>query len=95
MAVQLMEIPEVTILQAIDAEIKEKNLVAKPINGKDAVFLAALYQSEIGCARHLKRILEVKPLWGRIDVDKAIPWVEEKTSLTLSNSQQQAIPRRQ
>ncbi len=46
---------------------------------------------EVGCARHLKRLREGKPPWGTIEVDKAIPWVEEKTGLTLSDSQQQAI----
>ena len=50
--------PEAIILQAIDAELEEKNLVAEAIDGKDAVFLAPLYQSEVGCARHLKRLLD-------------------------------------
>ena len=67
MAVQLLEIPEATILQAIDAELEEKNLVAEVINDKDAVFLAPLYQSEVGCARHLKRLLDGNTPWGAIE----------------------------
>ncbi|RQW83074.1 MAG: hypothetical protein EHM62_02650 [Methylococcus sp.] len=73
MAVQLLEIPEGTILQAIDAELEEKNLVAEVINDKDAVFLAPLYQAEVGCARHLKRLSMGHTPWGAIDGDKAIP----------------------
>ena len=91
MAVQLLEIPEATILQAIDAELEEKNLVAETIDSKDAVFLAPLYQSEVGCARHLKRLLDGNTPWGAIDADKAIPWVEGKTGLSLSESQREAI----
>ncbi|MFM2006214.1 MAG: hypothetical protein RLZZ09_1869 [Pseudomonadota bacterium] len=91
MAVQLLEIPEGTILQAIDAELAEKNLVAEVIDGQDAVFLAPLYQAEVGCARHLKRLSLGRTPWGAIDADKAIPWVEGQTGLSLSDSQQQAI----
>jgi exodeoxyribonuclease V alpha subunit len=91
MAVQLLEIPETTILQAIDAEIAEKNLVPEIIDDKEAVFLAPLYQAEVGCARHLKRLTEGEHPWGAIEVDKAIPWVEGKTGLSLSDSQRQAI----
>ena len=91
MAVQLLEIPETTILQAIEAELDEGNLISEPIGGQDAVFLAPLYRAESGCARHLERLLMGSPPWGAIDVDKAIPWVEEKTGLTLSESQRDAI----
>jgi exodeoxyribonuclease V alpha subunit len=91
MAVQLLEIPEATILQAVEAELAEGNLISEPIGEQEAVYLAALYRSETGCAKHLLRLLEGSPPWGAIDVDKAIPWVEEKTGLTLSESQRQAV----
>ncbi len=45
----------------------------------------------MGFARHLKRRTEGERPWGAIQVDKAIPWVEGKTGLSLSDSQRQAI----
>ena len=57
MAVQLLEIPEAIILQAIGAEITEGNLVSEPIADQEAIYLAALYRSETGCAKHLSRLL--------------------------------------
>jgi len=91
MAVQLLEIPEPTILQAIEAELDEGNLISEAIGGQDAVFLAPLYRAESGCGRHLERLLNGSPPWGVIDADKAIPWVEEKTGLALSESQRQSV----
>jgi len=32
-----------------------------------------------------------KPPWPSIDVDKAIPWVEQRTKLTLADSQKAAL----
>ena len=91
MAVQLLEIPEATILQAIAAELDEGNLISEIIGDQQAVFLAPLYRAETGCARHLQRLLTGPAPWGSIDTEKAIPWVEDKTGLTLSESQRQAI----
>ena len=91
MAVQLLEIPESTILQAVEAELDEGNLTSDLIEGKESVYLSALYRSETGCAKHLLRLLEGSLPWGTIDADKSVPWVETKTGLTLSGSQREAI----
>lgn len=91
MAVQLLKIPETTILQAVEAELDEGNLTADLIEGKEAVYLSALYRSETGCANHLLRLLEGPLPWGSIDAGKSIPWVETKTGLMLSGSQREAI----
>jgi len=91
MAGQLLAIPEATILQAIGAEIEAGNLMGEAMGGGEAVFLTPLYRAECGCARHLERLLEGPPPWGSINADKAIPWVEGKTGLTLSESQRQAV----
>ena len=83
MTVQLLAIPEATILQAIQAELDEKNLVGEMIKDQAAVFLAPLYQAENGCAHHHQRLLAGYPPWGAIDVERAIPRVEENTGLLL------------
>lgn len=91
MAVKLLEIPEPIIDKAITAELIEGNLMAELIGQHEAIFLTPIYRAEVGCATHLLRLNQGEPLWGIIDADKAIPWVEEQTGLTLSISQRAAI----
>lgn len=91
MAVKLLEMPEPIIDEAITAELAEGNLIAEMIDQQEAIFLAPLYRAEVGCANHLLRLNEGARPWGHIDAQKAMPWVEEKTGLTLSASQRAAI----
>ncbi len=90
-SVDLLEIPESIIGTAIDEEVNTGNLVAETIDDKPALFLASLYQAEVSVAKHLQRIQYGDPPWGEINCEKAIPWVEKITGLSLSTSQQQAI----
>jgi len=88
----LLEIPEDIIIEAIAKEQKEGRLIKEDINGEEAIFLAAFYRAEVGVVQHLKRLLKDKTKWARdIDVEKAIPWVETKTTLTLSSTQKEAL----
>lgn len=87
MAVKLLEIPEPIIDDAITAELVEGNLIAELIGQQEAIFLTPLYRAEVGCATHLSRLNQGEPPWGSIAAQKAIPWVEGQTGLTLSTSQ--------
>jgi len=91
MAVKLLEIPEPIIDKAITAELIEGNLMAELIDQQVVLFLTPIYRAEVGCATHLLRLNQGEPPWGSIDANKAIPWVEEQTGLTLSISQRAAI----
>jgi exodeoxyribonuclease V alpha subunit len=90
-SVSLLEIPEVTIQQAIAAETEAKNLVADDIADKPCIYLKKLYHAEAATAQYLLRLNRGKLPWGIIDIDKAIPWVESQTSLQLAPSQKDAI----
>ncbi|WP_022947763.1 SF1B family DNA helicase RecD2 [Methylohalobius crimeensis] len=96
-ACQLLEIQEATIAEAIDAELADDNLTADATSPDEAarsgelIYLTPLYRAEVGCAEHLRRLMCGMPPWGKIEAAKAIPWVEEKTGLTLSASQRQAV----
>ena len=87
-ATKLLAIPEEVIVQAIAAELSEERLIA---DEGDLLFLAPLHRAELGCARHLVRLLAGSPPWGILDPAAAIPWVERKTGLTLSESQRAAV----
>jgi exodeoxyribonuclease V alpha subunit len=91
MSEKLVEIPAVTIEEAIAAELVEENLVEKAIEGQPCLFLTPLHRAEVGVAQRLQALLACAPPWGGIDPDKAIPWVEEKTGVVLSPSQRTAV----
>jgi exodeoxyribonuclease V alpha subunit len=88
---KLLQIPDAILEEAIRDEIASENLVKEEIEGRECLFLAPLHRAEVGVAANIKRILEGRPPWGAIDADKAIPWVEGKTGLTLSASQGEAV----
>ena len=90
-AARLLEIPEAVIESAIDHEVREGNLIEDDIDGKPCLYLAHLFRAETGVADNLTRLLKGMAPWAGIDTEKAIPWVEIKTGLKLSESQQEAV----
>ena len=90
-AARLLEMPSDIVESAIHDEACRGNLVQEDIGGYPCVFLASLHRAEKDTAASIIRILNGKPPWGNIDVDKAIPWVAKKTGLTLSASQEAAV----
>jgi len=87
----LLQIDQPIIEQAILAEIEAENLVQEEQDGKPVLFLTPLQRAEQGIASSIKRLLDGHPPWVDIQPDKTIPWVEQKTGLELSLSQQQAV----
>lgn len=90
-AVTLLEIAYPIIEQAVESEVQAGNLITDFVADRSCLFLTPLYRAEVGVARHLVRLLPGKPRWGDINVERAIPWVEEKTGLALSASQRLAV----
>jgi len=87
----LLEIPLPVIEAAIDAELAEENLVADRHDGRPCLFLTPLYRAEVGVAAGLSRLAPGAPPWGEIVAERALPWVEQETGLTLSESQREAV----
>lgn len=90
-SVELLQIKPGVIVTAIDKEIGEKNLIAETDEQGRLLFLKKLHAAEVSVANHLKRLNEGAPQWQSIDVDAAIPWVEEQTGVQLSSSQRTAV----
>lgn len=89
---RLLDIPSDIIIDAINKEQKNAHLIAETVDGEACVFLAALHRAETGVAEHLKRLMSSRACWdGDINIEKAIPWVEQKTRLKLSSTQREAI----
>jgi exodeoxyribonuclease V alpha subunit len=88
---KLLEVPAELVDTALNLELDGGAVVADDLEGRRCVFLAALYRVEREIAEKLKTLAAGKPPWPAIDVDKAIPWVEQRTKLVLADSQKAAL----
>ena len=83
--------PAELVETALSLELEGGAVVADDLEGRRCVFLAALYRAEREIAEKLKTLAAGKPHWPSIDVDRAIPWVEQRTKLALADSQKAAL----
>lgn len=91
LAAKLLEIDGPLIDTALTLELEERTVIADSVNGIDCIFLAGLYHAERTIAGRIKAILSGKLPWDAIDTDKALPWIEARTGLTLAPSQREAV----
>ena len=91
LAEKLLEVPEALIGTAINLELAEGTVTADSVGEMPCVFLSGLYHAEKGTADRLRQLLCGKVPWTEIDADKALPWIEGRTGLTLAASQVEAI----
>lgn len=88
---ELLDVEPELISDAIAAECEAGHLVPSEEGAKTFYYLRNLHYSEKGIAYHCQRLMQGKVVWQNIEHDKAIAWVEDKTGLELSPSQQQAV----
>src|SRR6201997_2068843 len=88
---KLLEVTAELVETALNLELEDGAVVADDLEDRRCVFLAALYRAEREIAEKLKTLTAGKPPWPAIDVDKAIPWVEQRTKLALADSQKAAL----
>jgi exodeoxyribonuclease V alpha subunit len=91
LAIKLLEVPESLIETAIGLEVSEGTVIADTVAGTRCIFLTGLHHAERGIAERLRRLIAGPIPWPDIDADKALPWIESKTGLTLAASQAEAI----
>ena len=91
LAVELLEIPESLIVDALKLELEAGAVIADTVEVRPCVFLAGLYRAEQSIVARLNILKSGRTPWPEIDAEKAIPWVEEKTGLALSDSQKAAV----
>ena len=91
LAVELLDVPKELIQTALDLELAEGTVVADMVADTRCVFLAGLYKSEQAIAERLRTLASGKLPWAWIDPEKALPWIEQKTGLSLAPSQKDAI----
>jgi exodeoxyribonuclease V alpha subunit len=90
-AQQLLAMDASIIQQALTQEQSEKRIQAETMGDHIHYYPMPLYQSERRSAERLLVLRQGRPPWGELNVKKAIPWVEQKTGLSLSASQYEAL----
>ena len=91
LATTLLEVDDAVVRTALTHELAEGEVVTDTIDDRPCAFLRGLYLAERGIADRLQTLSKGSPPWPRIDIEKAVPWVEKKTSKTLAASQRAAI----
>ncbi|WP_291982528.1 ATP-dependent RecD-like DNA helicase [Candidatus Accumulibacter sp. ACC005] len=91
LAVKLLDIAESIIETAIAQEVADEVLLPDSVGGQACVFLAPLYYAEQSIAAQIQRLDAGGTTLPAFEADKAIPWVEQKLSIQLADSQKEAI----
>jgi exodeoxyribonuclease V alpha subunit len=91
LAENLLEVPTDLVRTALDLELAEKTVVADRVGDTDCIFLAGLYRAEAGIAELLQGLLRGPRPWPELDAGRAISWIEQRTRLTLADSQRTAV----
>jgi exodeoxyribonuclease V alpha subunit len=86
LAQKLLEVDAGLIDAAIDLELAEGTVTRDEVGKTACVFLSGLYHAEKGIADRLRRLMTGALPWPEIDDDKALPWIERQTGLSLAES---------
>jgi exodeoxyribonuclease V alpha subunit len=91
LAEKLLEVDRALITTALELELVGGTVIADTLGERECIFLVGLYHAEKKIAERLKTLLTGALPWPAIDPDKALPWIEKRTALTLAPSQREAI----
>jgi exodeoxyribonuclease V alpha subunit len=91
LAVAFLEVPAELVQTALDLELAERTVIADTAGETACVFLAGLCRAEQVIAQRILRLADGTLPWPYIDPEKALPWIEQKTGLSLADSQTAAI----
>ena len=91
LAVKLLEVDKELVLTALNLELADGTVIADKVQEIPCIFLGGLYRAEQIIAERLQRLINGKLPWPYIDPEKALPWTEKKTGLSLAESQVTAI----
>jgi exodeoxyribonuclease V alpha subunit len=91
LAAALLEVPPELVQTALELELVERSVIADTVGEQSCIFLTGLYRAEQVIADGLLHLAHGALPWPEIDPEKALPWIEGKTGLSLADSQAVAI----
>ncbi len=78
-------------LHGAERAVAERLLTPDRIGETDCIFLAGLHGAERAVAERLLTLATGTLPWPSIEAGKALPWIEQRTGLTLAESQTAAV----
>jgi exodeoxyribonuclease V alpha subunit len=90
-AEETLEIPASLLPDALAALAADEAVVVEPLPTGRAVYLTGLHVSETHLARRVADLLRAPRAMPPVDMNQALPWVEQKTGLVLTEEQRQAV----
>ena len=90
-SIELLGIEEPVVRAAIDHEIGHGRLVRDRIGDDNCIYLANLYRAETQLATRIQRLQQGQHPLPRIDIEKALTWVEQQVGLSLAPAQRDAV----
>ena len=91
LAVELLEVPADLVESALHLELAEGTVISDRVRETPCGFLAGLHRAERVIAERILWLAHGELPWPSIDPDKALPWIEQQTGLSLAESQVAAI----
>jgi len=90
-AVEILEITQGIIEEAIAQEIQEEKIILDTIGEANCLFLPLLYWAEKRSGERIKELGQGSPSWGKVKVEGALAWVEKAVGITLATNQKKAV----
>ena len=90
-AVELLEIEPAMLDTALATLAKQERIFIEELPELKAVYLTPLHVAEVNVARRLKALIESLKQPLKIDVEKAIEWVQGTNRIELAETQKQAL----
>jgi len=90
-AEEALEIPAALLPDALATLAADEGVAVESLPTGNAVYLTALHVSETQLARRVADLLRAPRAVPPIDMSQALPWVEQKTGLALTEEQRQAV----
>jgi exodeoxyribonuclease V alpha subunit len=91
LAVGLLEVSSELVQTALDLELADATVVDDSVGETPCIFLAGLHRAEITIAKRIHCLVNGTLPWAYIEPEKALPWIEQKTGLSLAESQAAAV----
>jgi len=92
-AVQILEVGHDVVERAVNSLEKQGLIITDTSLGGQPVYLRSLHADETGVAQQLLALARGEPPLGKIDVDTAIEWVQQRQKIHLADSQARALAR--
>ena len=87
-AVKMLELTEENVSATLEKMIAEKSVI---LDYENSIYLPAFYYSEVGVAKRIKEIVDLRNNFVNLDINKIISQIQEEYSIKYDDVQIEAI----